>query len=345
MSADARLEVVHGAAPVPFAQRELRFLLVEDDPDQGELMTSILTEHFPRCSIGHARSAVEFERLDPREFDLGIFDLHLPDCTGLDLLARIRSTCDLPVIMVTGERFGQVAAQAIRAGAIDYLVKHGDYIHVVPPLIEKALAMREIRAANARLERELLERNAELERLNEQLREMAAVDALTGLYNRRHFEELLRQLFSESVRYNSDLTCMMMDLDLFKNVNDTFGHQVGDRVLSLTADVLRHALRQSDLPARYGGDEFVALLPRTTPAEARSSALRIVSNFKHEMMRRLPHIRDVTLSIGLASRAHGEPKTAEALVRLADQALYVAKSGGKDRIVVIDPHTVVAVTD
>jgi len=329
-----------GATGRDYAARELRFLLIEDDPDQAELMTAVLGDHFPKSTVAHAKSGAEFDRLDLKQFDLAICDLHLPDCTGLELLQRVRARGELGVIMVTGERFGRVAAEAIRAGAIDYLVKHGDYINVVPVVIEKALAMMEISAVNQRLEKELLERNDELERLNEQLREMAANDPLTGLYNRRHFEELLRQLFSEAVRYGTDLTCMMMDLDRFKQVNDTFGHPMGDRVLGVTADVLRRVLRQSDLPARYGGDEFVALLPRTTPEEARASARRIVSEFKQMLGSRVPQAKGVTLSIGLASLERGQPPTADALVRLADQALYLAKAGGKDRIMVINPEEV-----
>ncbi|MCK6456238.1 MAG: GGDEF domain-containing response regulator [Phycisphaerae bacterium] len=323
--------------PSQFRSRALRLVLLEDDPDQAELMSAVLAEHFPNATVTLAACGAEIRALDLTRFDLGIFDLHVPDCTGLELLTEIRATLDFPVIMVTGERFGQAAADAIRLGAIDYVVKHGDYLNVVPIVIEKALAMMEMKAANQRLESELLERNAELERLNEQLRDMAAHDALTGLYNRRHFEELLNQLFSEAVRYQTDLTCMMLDLDRFKQVNDTHGHAVGDHVLQLTAEVLRAVLRQSDLPARYGGDEFVVLLPRTTPDEAASSARRLAKTFRERVCEQLPRASSVTLSIGLASLEQGQPPTGEALVRLADQALYLAKTGGRDRIMVVNP--------
>ncbi|MFO0974482.1 MAG: diguanylate cyclase [Phycisphaerae bacterium] len=333
------------APPIPLPDdarpsRTIRLLLLEDDPDQTELMLSVLAEQWPNSTVVHAASGADVLKLDLAQFDLALFDLHLPDCTGLELMRRIRATHDLPVILITGERIGETAAEAIRAGAMDYIVKYGDYIQIVPVVIEKTLALLDIRAANRRLEQELLARNSELERLNEQLREMAAHDPLTGLYNRRHFGELLTQHFSESVRYDTDLTCMMLDLDEFKQINDTLGHPAGDRVLVLCAEVLRRTLRQSDLPARYGGDEFVALLPRTCPAEARSSARRIATEFKAAIARQMPQAARVTLSIGLASREHGQPPSAEALVRLSDQALYLAKAGGRDRIMVISPSEV-----
>src|SRR5262249_38859472 len=152
---------------------------------------------------------------------------------------------------------------------------------------------------NKRLESELRTRNGQLESLNEELARLAANDPLTGLYNRRHFNALFHQLFAESERHNSDLTCMMIDLDLFKDVNDRFGHQAGDRVLMMTADAMRQVLRASDVAARYGGDEFVALLPRTSSDEARASAKRIRTAFRDAILTRLPEARLATLSIGL----------------------------------------------
>lgn len=319
----------------------LRFLLVEDDPDQVELMTVLITDYFSKSTLTVARTVADARANDFSTFDLGLFDMQLPDGTGIELLKYVRSRCELPVIMVTGERFGAIAAESIRTGAMDYVVKHGDYLNVLPVVIEKALTMVEIRAFNQRLERELLARNAELERLNKQLREMASNDALTGLYNRRHFGELLHQLFSESQRYQTDLTCLMLDLDNFKNVNDTLGHPVGDGVLQLTAEVLRTVLRQSDLPARYGGDEFIVLLPRTGLAEARATARRLVACFAEHVAGRMPKVLGVSLSIGLASRGQGQTTNGEALVRLADQALYLAKSAGKGRIMEVAPQEVI----
>lgn len=317
-----------------------RLIMVDDDVDHRDLQSELLREQFPRIEITCAGTVGEALALDMTRFDVGIFDLNLPDGTGLELLKQVRRTHDLPVIMCTGDRSGVATTEAIRAGAADFVIKHGDYLRVVPLVLEKTLAMLEIKRANQRLERELLLRNQELEKVNSQLRETAARDSLTGLYNRRHFGELLGQFFAEARRYNTDLTCMMIDLDNFKRVNDTLGHQIGDRLLQLTARAIHESVRESDVAVRYGGDEFLVLLPRTTPADAQMSAKRILSRFHADVAARLPDAAVASLSIGLASREQDQPPSGEALVRLADEALYLAKAGGKDRIMVVRPLAV-----
>jgi diguanylate cyclase (GGDEF)-like protein len=166
---------------------------------------------------------------------------------------------------------------------------------------------------------------------------MAARDSLTGLYNRRHFNDLCAQLFAEAARYQTDLTCMMIDLDNFKRVNDTLGHQTGDDLLRLTAEIIRGSIRESDVAVRYGGDEFAVLLPRTSPTEARASAERILARFREDIADKLPEASIASLSIGLVSREQDQPASVVELVNLADEALYLAKAGGKNRITVARP--------
>jgi diguanylate cyclase (GGDEF)-like protein len=188
---------------------------------------------------------------------------------------------------------------------------------------------------NAELEDRVLQRTTELERANELLAEMAARDSLTGLYNRRHFGNLLTQLFAEATRYDTDLTCMMFDLDNFKRVNDSLGHQTGDRLLQLTAEVIRQTIRDSDIAVRYGGDEFVLMLPQTSLSDARAFAERLLAAFRVELMKDLPEAIVSSLSIGLASRGEHHPISAMDLVKLADEALYMAKAEGKNRITIV----------
>ena len=185
---------------------------------------------------------------------------------------------------------------------------------------------------NAELEDRVLRRTTELEEANRRLAEMAARDSLTGLYNRRHFGNLLTQLFAEATRYDTDITCMMLDVDNLKRVNDSLGHQIGDRLLQLTAQVIRETIRESDIAVRYGGDEFVLMLPQTALCDAHAFAERLFARFRVELMQELPEAIVSSLSIGLASRGEHHPVSGMDLVKLADEALYRAKAGGKNRI-------------
>jgi len=190
---------------------------------------------------------------------------------------------------------------------------------------------------NEDLEERVRQRTEALEEANERLRDMAARDSLTGLYNRRHFNDFLGQLFSEVERYGGTLTCMMIDLDNFKQVNDSLGHKAGDELLRLTASVIERSIREADVAVRYGGDEFVVLMPQTTTKEARVSAERILTRFISDIEADMPEASIATLSIGLANQAGPAPGKPMDLVQLADEALYLAKSGGKNRITILEP--------
>lgn len=160
-----------------------------------------------------------------------------------------------------------------------------------------------------------------------QLRELAARDPLTGLYNRRHLNEFLEQQLSEAQRYGSELACVMIDLDGFKQVNDRFGHHTGDEVLLIAASTITGELRASDVAARYGGDEFVLVLPHTSSESARVMTERLSACFSAELAQRLPQIH-TGMSCGIASLRVGEVADAETLLRAADRALYRAKASG-----------------
>jgi diguanylate cyclase (GGDEF)-like protein len=179
---------------------------------------------------------------------------------------------------------------------------------------------------------ELLELNAELEDRVEQrtreLQDLAARDPLTGLYNRRHFGEVIAREFAAAERYDADLTCLMLDLDRFKETNDCFGHRTGDEVLAIVAHVISTELRGSDVAARFGGDEFIILLPQTSCASAAVLVDRITDRFREEVMRKYPDV-PVGVSIGVASLRTTRAPSAEALIHEADVALYTVKDARK----------------
>jgi diguanylate cyclase (GGDEF)-like protein len=161
-----------------------------------------------------------------------------------------------------------------------------------------------------------------------QLRELASREPLTGLYNRRHFNETLERCLSEALRYDGDLSCVMIDLDHFKSVNDKFGHHAGDEILVLAANTITNQLRSADVAARFGGDEFILLLPQTDADHATVLTERICEQFRRLLAERIPRV-ETEMSVGIASVRGGQVTDSDALVRLADHALYQAKADRK----------------
>jgi diguanylate cyclase (GGDEF)-like protein len=170
----------------------------------------------------------------------------------------------------------------------------------------------------------------------EKVHQMATHDGLTGLYNFRSFREIFGREFERFLRYGRNMALMMIDLDNFKGVNDTFGHQVGDKVLHTVAGIIQSALRKTDYGFRYGGDEFVVLLPDRDASQAEILARRIHAAVKQ--MRGVPPFRSsLSVSIGIADCGAIASREGEELLKVTDGALYKAKNGGRDRIEVAEP--------
>ncbi|MFA6134516.1 MAG: diguanylate cyclase [Phycisphaerae bacterium] len=320
-----------------------KILLVEDDPDQRLLICEALSVYYgdPECrDIVGVATAAECLEMKIESFDILLLDYHLPDMSGLTLLEKVLERADVPIIFVTRENDCVIAADAIHRGAMDYMVKLGDYLFGIPVLVDKNIRLHRIKKDNERLSRELQAmlselrvKNIQLEESLEKVKTMAVTDHLTGVANRRHFAEELERSFAEASRYGFDLTCCMCDLDDYKQINDSLGHQMGDRVLVITADVIRSSLRSSDLAARYGGDEFVLLLPHTSVDRGLAVGERIRQQLALESGKAAGLEQPVTLSVGVASLHADHPTSADALLALADRALYAAKESADSPIV------------
>jgi diguanylate cyclase (GGDEF)-like protein len=197
-----------------------------------------------------------------------------------------------------------------------------------------ALAFNDMAARLAGAQFEMLKLNAELEervqQRTHQLEDLASREPLTGLYNRRYFSDVITREFAAAERYDADLTVLMFDLDHFKETNDKYGHRAGDEVLVLVADCIRAELRESDVAARFGGDEFILLLPRASASAAAKVAERITDRFTEALQGGWPDF-PTSLSIGVASLRVTRARTAEVLIHEADLALYAAKLGGRNR--------------
>jgi diguanylate cyclase (GGDEF)-like protein len=319
----------------------MNILVVEDDADQRELIRETLLDHFGQETVTTCECGQEALALDLAAFDVILTDFNLPDVNGMDFLKAILGKCDKPVIVVTGENVRQTAAQAIRAGAYDYIVKAGEYLFTMPLIVEKNFEAYKVKQENKRLHEQQQRATAEIQLKNQQLKESlqklqqaASTDPLTGLYNRRHFGEVLERCFAESLRYNQDLACIMCDLDGYKKLNDTLGHQFGDKILQVAAKVITWNLRVMDVAARYGGDEFVILLPHASAELATNVGDRIHTQFGVQMKALVPPELPLTMSMGIASVLHNRPSNSDLLVALADEALYEAKHRGKNQMIV-----------
>jgi two-component system, cell cycle response regulator len=249
--------------------------------------------------------------------DVVLLDIEMPGLDGHRVLAQLKANellRDIPVVFLTGHTDMSDVLNALRAGAQDYLKK---------PFEPAELLARVGAAAHIkRLQDELRARNAELERLSR-------TDMLTGLDNRRHIEEQLRQQSSAARRHREEFAVLLFDIDHFKRVNDTYGHPTGDLVLREFAHRLRGELRAEDIACRWGGEEFLIVLPHTGPPEALAVAERIRSVTESTPILAGDQLIGLTVSGGCAIGSGGTP---EDLIREADSLLYRAKQDGRNRI-------------
>lgn len=258
-----------------------------------------------------------------------ISDWVMPGTDGLELIRRIRSrhtTSYTYVVLLTARDSREDRLRGLDAGADDLLCKPPDTGELMARLnvARRILTMHEQLQLHAA---QLAELHAALASQNALLTERAATDGLTGLYNRRQFDESLRAALSFGSRHAQSLSLLLLDVDHFKNFNDAFGHQAGDDVLRSVAETLRGLARTHDVVARYGGEEFAVILPGTDANGSMMAAERLRSALEQ---RGWP-FRPVTASFGAATT--DSPYTDPArLIEEADRALYGSKSRGRNRV-------------
>jgi len=270
-------------------------------------------------------------------------DLVMPNVDGLTLVRFYRNhpaTRDIPVIVLSSKDDPKIKSDAFNNGANDYLVKLPDKVELVARIqahsrsfmaqLERDAAFAELHNMQAQLE----DANAQLQQRNAELDRLATMDGLTGLANRRHFDDVLDKEWRRAAREKAKLSLIMIDIDFFKFYNDNYGHQGGDDCLKQVSAALQKAVcRPGDLVARYGGEEFVVVLPNT-PAEgsmvmAEKLCLAVSTlKIKHEFSKAS---KVVTISMGVATMIPSSTTSEEVLIASADQALYEAKEEGRNR--------------
>jgi len=299
----------------------MRALVVDDSAS----VRRIIQNNLIRSGVEVVEAADGREALDIVErqngcFDIVIIDNLMPTMNGDELcrhLKKIPTMTQVPKFFISSLNDKESILAFFRAGASDYLKK---------PFIAEEL--------HVRIETHLRVRKyvKELEVLNKKLEEQASHDGLTGLYNRRYFQEATERIFSQAERYNQELSCIMLDLDYFKKVNDTHGHAFGDLVLKGFAKLIENRCRKSDIAARYGGEEFILFLPNTGADGAVYLAESIREKAEKECYSDGKTKLHVTCSIGVSSMLLGKVEKPEDLMTQADEALYRAKERGRNRV-------------
>jgi diguanylate cyclase (GGDEF)-like protein len=253
--------------------------------------------------------------LEQQEFDVLVLDVYMPGATGLEVFhAARRKQSDVQAIFLTGSASVETAVDALRKGAYDYLTKPLESLAAFELALTRALEHRHLLRENARLFREV--------------QQLAITDPLTGLFNRHRLADALDIEFERAVRYGRPVSMIMMDMDDLKAINDTHGHAAGDAVLRAVAEAIRKNIRRLDLPTRYGGDEFLVLLPETHLLDAH----RVAERIGQELTRLRVGELTVTACTGVVQWLPIYHSSAEFLAAV-DRALYDAKHRGSGAIV------------
>lgn len=302
-------------------------ILVIDDSNsvrQQVLDTLHSTDLFSGCfEAGNGLEGLKI--LLNEKIDLVLCDVEMPGMDGFKFLAMVNAReelQDIPILLLTSHEAMETKVKALEQGASDYLTK--------PFSPEELLARVKVHLKIKALQDDLKANNQLLQKL-------AQTDPLTELDNRRHMMDTLEAEFDRSSRVGSPFALLMVDLDHFKRVNDTYGHQLGDKVLQSVAWEIKGTLRQYDSAARFGGEEFALLLPET----ALKGATLVAERLRHlissiEFAGPLSGLR-ISVSIGVATIPHEKIQSIKDLIRLADDALYEAKRNGRNRVECIPP--------
>ena len=308
------------ASVAPIAAGEI--LVVADEATRRAVVNAVSLLAMQTSQADSADKAISLALEKASTIDCVLVDMTL-GLDAWDILARLRQSADtstIPVVMIMGHTPSDAdTLKLLEAGVMD---------HVVKPLSTPLLCAKvKVVSERSKLQREL----------KNKLRvaiEYSAHDALTGLYNRRYFERRLREESAHARRHKRPFALVIVDIDHFKLVNDTYGHEDGDRVLKHVAELIEGSLREDDIACRYGGEEFVLLLRATAGPAARVVANRLRASFQGKgiALGEKNEMRHITFSGGVAAADERNNFNCDNIVDRADKALYRAKRTGRNRV-------------
>ena len=323
-------------------------LIVDDRPEN--LLALKMTLKRPDLNIIKATSGNDALALVlEHDFALVLLDVQMSGMDGFEIAELIHGneeTKHIPIIFLTAiSKEQKYVFREYEAGAVDYLFKPLDpdilrsKVNVFLVLNKQHKQLLDTKNKLCEAIDKLQNSNKTIEEQNKLFKEVSIHDALTGLYNRRYMTEVIDNEYSRASRYKTDLSCLLLDLDFFKGVNDSFGHEFGDFVLQGTSTCLKENVRMQDFIFRYGGEEFMVLLPNTGTNGAMNVAEKILSASEKTIHTNGANSTSVTMSIGVSSVYLHKPSDGKELIALADKALYRAKAEGRNRVKVFMQET------
>ncbi|MBI1909303.1 MAG: diguanylate cyclase [Deltaproteobacteria bacterium] len=300
---------------------KLSLLLIEECEKDCDRVRQNILKNLPEASLLIKKNITESLRLlEKGGVDLILTNHRPPSIDSFALLLRLHERrLRTPVVLIVSDGNEKIAAEAIKQGAYDYLTQEEIQTVSLGHIVLTVLERKRLRD--------------EIEVTAQKLKDLAIRDGLTDLYNHRYFYEMVTNEFERCRRYHHPLSLLMLDIDYFKSVNDTYGHRAGDYVLTHIAGLLRQSFRSVDWVARYGGDEFAVILPETPLSQAMMLAHRIRKKIEAHPFSPPPGevVFYLTVSIGVSSLSEGA-MTKDDLIAFADKGLYEAKSRGRGTV-------------
>ncbi len=310
-------------------------LIVDDNPQNLQVLAALIEECGGDSILAmNGKEALQALSVDSPE--LILMDVMMPEMDGYEVCRILKTdpkhkrASMIPVIFITAKTDSEDIVKGFKAGGVDYISK---------PFIAEELKMRifthlklyHTQRELMRLNEDYLETNKKLSQAMEQLRVASVTDTLTGIYNRRHVMLRMEDEATQIKRYGGSFSIILADIDFFKCVNDTYGHDCGDHVLKETARILKEKARVQDVLARWGGEEFLIFLPKTNLEGAMILADRMRKAIEQEKIRFGKATLQITITMGVAEYDREEPL--DRVIKRSDVALYEGKEAGRNRVV------------
>ena len=328
--------------------KEVNILYVEDEEEIREFASKTLITLVKNLVVAvNGQEGLDiftkhYKEKELEQFDLIITDINMPKMNGLDMIEAIHKLdSDIPSVVTTAHGDSDFLKHAIELGVRGYVMKPMNLFKLIDGIIvasESRMLRKKLELININLEKQVHQRTIQLETTikeleinSKKLLYEATHDHLTSLYNRQKLTEELKQEILREHRYKRNLAIVMFDIDLFKNINDTYGHDIGDDVLVEISNISTNHIRNVDTLARWGGEEFLLLLPETSLDDAYNVADKLRIDIESTAFSEL-EVSQITASFGVS--IFKENDTKDTFLKRVDEALYEAKNNGRNQVVI-----------